>query len=189
MTSSQNNIILTIGESPRTVFSSKSMSLMLNTKRDMSLTKRLNYYVKKGFLLNPRKGIYTKRKFNPEELAGQVFVPSYLSLEYVLQKAGIIFQYDSAITSVSYLSREIEMAGQTYRYRQIKDDILYNTEGIVNSDNINIAIPERAILDMMYLSPEFYFDNLTGVSKKLIVKLLPIYKSQRLNERVEKMFK
>ncbi len=163
--------------------------MLLNEKRDNSLTKKLNYYVQKGLLLNPRKGIYAKRNYNPEELAGLVFVPSYISLEYVLQKSGVVFQYDSAITSVSYLSREIEMLGQTFRYRQIKGEILYNLEGIERLDNINIATPERAILDMMYLDSECYFDNLNGVSKKRLLQLLPIYNSARLNERIYKLFK
>ena len=189
MIGSQENIMLSLSESPRTAFNTKSIALLLNEKRDDSLTKKLNYYVQKGLLLNPRKGIYAKKRYNPEELAGLVFVPSYISLEYVLQKAGVVFQYDSAITSISYLSREIEMLGQTFRYRQIKSEILYRLEGIERYDNINIATPERAVLDMMYLNSECYFDNLNTVSKKHIMQLLPIYQSKRLNERVNKMFK
>jgi hypothetical protein len=189
MNSSQENIMIGLSGSPRTAFNTKSIALLLNEKRDISLTKKLNYYVQKGLLLNPRKGIYTKKNHNPEELAGLVFVPSYISLQYVLQKAGVIFQYDSAITSVSYLSREIEMLNQTYRYRQIKKEILYNLEGIEQHDNINIATTERAILDMMYLNSECYFDNLNAVSKKRIKQLLPIYQSQKLTERVNEMFK
>lgn len=189
MIGSRENIMLSLGESTRTAFNSKSIALLLNEKRDNSLTKKLNYYVQKGLLLNPRKGIYAKKRYNPEELAGLVFVPSYISLEYVLQKAGVIFQYDSTITSVSYLSREIEMLGQTFRYRQIKGEILYNLDGIDRNDNINIATPERAVLDMMYLNAECYFDNLNVVDKKRILQLLPIYGSQRLEERVKEMFK
>ena len=111
MIGSQENIMLGLSESPRTAFNTKSIALLLNEKRDDSLTKKLNYYVQKALLLNPRKGIYAKKNYNLEEMAGLVFVPSYISLEYVLQKTGVIFQYDSAITSVSYLSREIEMLG------------------------------------------------------------------------------
>ena len=189
MIGSQKNIIMAIGASPRTAFNTKSIALLVNEKRNMSLTKKLNYYVKKGLLLNPRKGIYTKTSPNPEELAGLVFVPSYISLEYVLQKAGVVFQYDSAITSVSYLSREIEMGGQTFRYRQIKKEVLYSLDGIERYDNINIATPERALLDMMYLNSECYFDNLDGISRRKVVQLLPIYQSSRMNERIKELFK
>lgn len=189
MIGSRKNIILAIETSPRTAFNTKSVALLINEKRDISLTKKLNYYVKKGLLLNPRKGIYTKTSPNLEELAGLVFVPSYISLEYVLQKAGVVFQYDSAITSVSYLSREIEMCGQTFRYSQLKKEILYNLDGIDRYDNINIATPERALLDMMYLNSECYFDNLDGISKRKVAQLLPIYQSSRMNERIKELFK
>ena len=189
MTGSRDNLMLTLSSSTRTAFNTKSVALLLNEKREVSLTKKLNYYVRKGLLLNPRKGIYAKKGVNFEELAGLVFVPSYISLEYVLQKGGVIFQYNSSITSVSYLSREIEMCGKTYRYSQIKKEILYNFEGIERHDNINIATPERALLDMMYLHSECYFDNLNAVNKRQVMKLLPIYQSEKLRERVVKMFK
>ena len=189
MTGSRENLMLALSASPRTAFNTKSVALLLNEKRDISLTKRLNYYVKKGFLLNPRKGIYAKKNPNPEELAGLVFIPSYLSLEYVLQKAGVIFQYDSTITSVSYLSREIEMCEMNFRYSQMKKEILYNLDGIECHENYSIATPERALLDMMYLHSECYFDNLNVLDKKKIMQLLPVYQSARLEERIMEMFK
>ncbi len=189
MISSRENIMIAISSSPRTAFNTKSIALLFNEKRDLLLTKKLNYYVQKGLLLNPRKGIYTKINPNMEELAGLVFVPSYISLQYVLQKAGVVFQYDSAITSVSYLNREIEMCGQTFRYNQVKKEIAYNLEGIERRDNINIATPERALLDMMYLNSECYFDNIDGINKRKIAQLLSIYQSPRLNERVKELFK
>ena len=189
MTGSRENLMLALSALPRTAFNTKSVALLLNEKRDVSLTKRLNYYVKRGLLLNPRKGIYAKKNPNPEELAGLVFIPSYLSLEYVLQKAGVIFQYDSTITSVSYLSREIEMCEMNFRYSQMKKEILYNLDGIECHENYSIATPERALLDMMYLHSECYFDNLNVLDKKKIRQLLPVYQSARLEERVMEMFK
>ena len=189
MTGLQENLMLTLASSTRTAFNTKSVALLLNEIRGVSLTKKLNYYVRKGLLLNPRKGIYTKRNYNVEELAGLVFVPSYISLEYVLQKEGVIFQYDSAITSISYLSREIEMCGKMFRYSQIKKEILYCFDGIERRDNINIATPERALLDMMYLHSECFFDNLNAVNKQRVMQLLPIYQSEKLRERVANLFK
>ena len=35
------------------------------------------YYAKKGVLLNPRKGIYAKPKYNEQELACTLLSPSY----------------------------------------------------------------------------------------------------------------
>ena len=61
-------------------------------------------------------------------------------------------------------------------------------EGIVTKDNINIATPERAFLDMLYLSNGYcYFDNLRPINKKKVLKLLPNYKSSVLTERVNNL--
>jgi hypothetical protein len=117
--------------------------------------------VRKGKLQNPRKGIYTKPDYNKKELACTIYRPSYISLEYVLQKAGILFQHDSRITVISYLTRCIDVENNIYLYRRIKGEILVNTIGIIRQNNhINIASAERAFLDLLYLNANFYFDNL-----------------------------
>ena len=88
---------------------------------------------------------------------------------------------------MSYLTRETEVDGQTFRYRKIKGEILTNTDGIIlNKDNINIATPERAFLDILYLNKRFYFDNLHALNKQKIAELLPLYNSQTLVKTVNK---
>ncbi len=183
------NIIFELYKSSRTVFKITDIALLLNIEKTGSLRKILNYYVQTGRLLNPRKGFYAKEGYQPEELACLLYPPTYISLEYVLQRSGVIFQYDSAITNVSYLTRETEIDNQTFRYRQIKGEILTNTAGIVlNKNNISIATPERAFLDMLYLNKNFYFDNLHILNKKVVLKLLPIYNSKTLVKSVSKLF-
>ena len=184
----KNNIVLTIYKDIRTVFRLNDIAMLAGETNFISLNKKLNYYVRTGKLQNPRKGIYTKPNYNPEELACTIYTPSYISLEYVLQKAGIVFQYDSRITAVSYLSRNTEVAGRSYLFRKIKGEILVNTTGIVRQDNhINIATAERAFLDLLYLNTDYYFDNLNPLSKQLVYKLLPIYQSTALSVRVKKL--
>ena len=185
----KEDIIFEIYKMSCTVFKINDIALLIGKEKDDTLYKKLNYYVKKGKLLNPRKGFYAKEGYKPEELACLLYPPTYISLEYVLQRAGVIFQYDSAITNVSYLTRETEIDNQTFRYRQIKGEILTNTMGIIlNKNNINIATPERAFLDMLYLNGRYYFDNLHVLNKKTVAKLLPIYSSQTLIKTVNKLF-
>ncbi len=182
------NIIIAIYQDKQTVFRLIDIALLLGETNFPSLSKKLNYYVKTGKLNNPRKGIYTKPGYNPLELPCKIYTPSYISLEYVLQKAGVVFQYDSDITSVGYLCRNIEIEGRAYRYRKIKGEILVNHAGILQQQtSVNIAIPERAFLDMLYLSPKFYFDNLNPLNNKTVLKLLPIYQSKALTSRVVKL--
>ena len=182
------DIVFAVYKDKRTVFRLNDIALLLGETNFQSINKKLNYYVRTGKLKNPRKGIYTKPDYNPEELACTIFTPTYISLEYVLQKSGIIFQYDSGITAVSYLSRSIEVRGKTFVFRKIKGEILVNTAGINRHENhVNIASPERAFLDLMYLNTEYYFDNLNPLKKQIVYKLLSIYQSKSLSERVKKV--
>jgi len=57
----------------------------------------------------------------------------------------------------------------------------------LNKNNINIATPERAFLDMLYLNKDFYFDNLHVLDKKKVAKLIPVYNSQTLLQTTLKL--
>lgn len=186
----KKDFILEIYLDKRTVFKLTDIAMLFPQEESRNLGDRMGYYVKTGRLQNPRKGIYTKPQYNPLELANILYAPSYITLEYVLQQTGIIFQYDSRYTSVSYLSREIEVDGKIFSYRRIKEEIIMDTTGIVrNADNINIATPERAFLDMLYLNKEFYFDNLNPLDRQLIDRIIPAYKSIALEKRVAELLK
>lgn len=63
-----------------------------------------------------------------------------------------------------------------------------NTNGITRRDNLNIATPERAFLDLIYLEPDTFFDHLGSLDKDKIFKLLPIYNVRMMAERVSKLF-
>lgn len=184
---SKIDLILHIYQDARTVFRLVDIAMIAGETNFQSLNKKLNYGVHKGRLLNPRKGIYAKPAYNSEELAGCIFTPSYISLEYVLQKAGVIFQYDTRFTSVSYLSRTIEVDRITYSFRKLKGELLVNTTGIIRQNSTNIATPERAFLDILYLNKDYYFDNLHPLNKELVLKLLPIYQSESLSKKVTKL--
>jgi len=184
------DIVFAVYKDKRTVFRLNDVALLVGESNFQSLNKKLNYYVHTGKLKNPRRGIYTKLEYNPEELACNIYTPSYISLEYVLQKSGIIFQYDSGITAVSYLSRSIEVTGKNFLFRKIKGEVLVNTAGINRHENhVNIASAERAFLDLMYLNTEFYCDNLNPLNRQITYKILSIYKSKSLSERVKKVLR
>ena len=176
------NLILS---SPRTVFTAQGLAMQDSSRNSVSLRRSLMYYVKKGSLGNPRKGIYTKPHYNQEEMACALLKPAYISLEYVLARAGVTFQYSSDITCVSYQNRTIETDGRSYVFRRINPEIWMNMLGIEQNDNIAIATPERAFLDMMYLSAgQCYFDNLRPLNKKRVLQIMPSYNSPILNQRI-----
>ena len=147
--SSRTNLLQSILESPRTVFTVQSLMMQTASSDSGRLTKSLYYYANEGKIRNPRRGIYTKQKYNVEEMACSLFRPSYISLEYVLQRAGVVFQWDDTVTCVSYLSRTVEVDGKQYQYRKIAPELWIGMEGIEQQDNVAIATPERAFLDTL----------------------------------------
>jgi hypothetical protein len=185
--SQKSDIIFTVYNDQRTVFTLNDIAMLVDESDFNSLNKKIHYYVGRGKLLRPRKGIYVKKDYNPEELACKLYTPSYISLAYILQEAGVVFQFDSRITSVSYLSRTVEIEESVYTYRRIKGEIMVDTSGITRERNINKATVERAFLDTLYLNGDFYFDNLIPLDRTLVYKLLPIYNSKALTARVNKI--
>ena len=187
--SSQKNVLEVILSSSRSVFNIQSLRMLMECENSQKLTQSLHYYIKEGKISNPRRGIYTKAYYNEQEMACALLKPSYISLEYVLSRAGVTFQYSSDITCISYQNRTIEVDGKQYVFRRINPMIWTNMVGIEQRDNIAIASPERAFLDMMYLSAgQCYFDNLHPLDKKIIRQILPTYSSPTLAKRVEALF-
>ncbi len=189
MSGSQSDILLDLYASPNTVFTMPYLRLCYPGVSPTALLLRINRFVKAGRLLNIRRGIYAKPNYNALELACCLYTPSYISLEYVLQKAGVIFQYDSAITMVSYLGRVLEVDTHILNYRRIKGEIMVDMRGIEQHGNITIATPERAFLDTLYLNSNYYFDNLHILNRDLVMDLLPIYHCKRLEKRAIKLLK
>ncbi|MDR0830664.1 MAG: hypothetical protein LBN95_11230 [Prevotellaceae bacterium] len=182
------DILFEIYKDSRTVFRINDIALLLNTD-DIFLRKKLNNLVKKGKLLNLRRGIYAKEAYNPEELACVLYTPTYISFEKVLLAAGVIFQYSDTITNASYLSREIIVDSQVIKYRKLKGEILVNPKGVIlNQNNLNIATPERAFLDMLYLNKNYYFDYTNSLNKRKLYELVEIYNSPALFNQLKNYF-
>ncbi|MDR3226898.1 MAG: hypothetical protein LBT56_04420 [Prevotellaceae bacterium] len=177
-----------INNSPDSVFRLTDISMLIGETNFNSINQKLNYYVRNKKILNPRRGIYSKLAYSHEELANKIYTPSYVSLETVLSQNGIIQQADYAITSISYLSRQIKIADKIFSYHKFKGEMLVNPLGIKRINNVNIAIPERAFLDLLYLGKQYDF-NIDTLNKKLIIKLLTIYHSKKLSELVKKLLK
>ncbi|MFZ5376373.1 MAG: type IV toxin-antitoxin system AbiEi family antitoxin domain-containing protein [Patescibacteria group bacterium] len=172
--------------SDKTIFTLKDIALLWQETSTNTTRVRLNYYVKKGDLFRLRRGVYVKDKnYNKLELATKVFTPSYVSFETVLAQEGLIFQYRSDITVASYLNRNIEIDGQRYSYQKVKDSILINPRGIIQTNNISVATKERAILDTLYSNTDYHFDNTNGVEWEKVFELLPMYQNHRLEKTVK----
>ena len=181
--------ITDILRSPYTVFTFKDIALIWGDTDINSAIAGVNYYVKKGQLYRIRRGVYAKdRHYDRFELATKIFTPSYISIETVLAREGVIFQHYGQIFAVSYLTREIACGGQTYVFRKIKDSVLANPDGIEKKGNYSIATKERAFLDMLYLSKEYHFDNLTLIDWDKCFEILAMYENKAMAQRLNSYY-
>ncbi|MEI8062146.1 MAG: type IV toxin-antitoxin system AbiEi family antitoxin domain-containing protein [bacterium] len=176
--------------SPKTIFSSKDVSLLWGEESDEVIKKRLNKYVKAGKLIRVRRGFYAKDKnYDRFELATRINTPSYISFETVLTREGVNFQYYGNIFVASYINREIDIEGQKITFVRMKDYVLSNTTGIEHKDGIATATSERAFLDRVYVSKDYHFDNLSNLNWDKVFEILPIYHNKRLEKKIKEYFK
>lgn len=173
--------ILKLYKSKNTVFTSREIALLWREDNPDRLKNKIKYYLDKGDLIKLRRGVYAKTDFNIREAGVRVYKPAYISFETVLATEGIIFQYYKTIFVASYLSREIILEnGQNIKYRKLKNSVLLNQSGIIQVDGVATASPERALLDMLYINPNYYFDNLSGIDWEKCSELVQIYKNKSL---------
>ncbi len=183
------NLILEIYKKPQTIFSLKEISLMFPEFAYKNLKSKLSYFVSTGKLKRVRKGIYAKENFNSLELANKIYTPSYISLETVLEKEGIVFQKYETIFVSSYLTRRIKVEDQEICYRKIKDEVLLNSLGVKEENSYFIASKERAFIDAVFIYKDYHFDNLRPLDWEKIKEIEKIYSSKTLVKRVIQYYK
>ena len=186
----KGNYLTTILRSTKTILNVQDIAMLWQDPNTDAARVRLSYYIKKGDLYRIRRGLYAKnRQYDHNELATRIFTPAYVSFETVLANEGLIFQYQSKIQIASYLTREIEIDGQAYSYKKIKNTILINSIGVENLNETSIASKERAFLDTLYINTNYHFDNLRSLDWDKVFSILPIYENKRMTKIINKLFK
>lgn len=184
----ENDLILKLYSLPQTVFTLQELSLLFPAIRYPNLKNRIHYYVRAGKLKAVRRGVFVKSDYDLYELANKLYNPSYISLETVLQKEGVIFQFYEAVSVISYLSRTIQVDGHSVIYHQVKDSVLIETSGLENKNTYFIASKERAFLDTIFLYKNYHFDNLLPLNWDEVERLKDLYRSPVLEKRVKNYY-
>jgi hypothetical protein len=155
-----------------TVFTVADIKKALGIKNQKSLYNAIYYAVNQKELYTISKGIYSfDSNYSKKEFGNKYRTPSYISLYTVLQELGIVFQPYTSIFVITNRSESVDIDGQKYIYRKIKDEILLNPLGIEQKNGVSTARVERAICDKIYLDGIEYFDNLRNVDLDLIDRL------------------
>jgi len=157
------------------LFHTKDLGLIWEITNNNTLYTTIKRYVQKGILIPIHKGFYSTIPLNevePFKLAmSYIHEFAYVSCETVLIREGIIFQKTHYLTLVSHVSKKFTLAGNSFLVRKMKSEYLYNDYGIVDVDGTKTASLERAVADMLYFNPNFYFDNKKTVDWKEVKKI------------------
>lgn len=145
-----------------------------------SLKVSLQRLVKKGIIKRICKGYYANPFNLPtiEEIATQIYYPSYISLESGLFYWGISSQIPHILTMVTIkLPFKINTNFGNIEYRQIKKEYFFS---FIKKDNFYIAEPEKALADYIYLNKkffdisEFHMENIRKNKLKKYIKIMKL---------------
>lgn len=129
---------------------------------DNALSQNIKRWVNAGAIVRLKNGLYVTKTFvdrstreaaYAELLAGTLLAPSYLSLEYVLQKHNLLTEGTFTITSVSTKSsrRFVNSIG-TFTYKTVSPKLYFGFEQRRFGKNTYYeAKPSKALFDLLYL--------------------------------------
>ncbi|MFQ5662059.1 MAG: hypothetical protein ACE5F2_02295 [Candidatus Paceibacteria bacterium] len=145
------------------VFHTNDLANLWDISNKNTLYTALKRYTKAGLIFRIYRGLYSIKpvdKIDTHLLGVKVLHKfAYISTETILVNAGIILQDIKYITIVSSESKKFSVGSIDYRSRQLNDKFLFQKEGIDIKNGVNIATIERAVADLLYFQPNFYFDN------------------------------
>ena len=143
-------------------FGRGAISQYIDDIKPESLSADINRWIKEGVLIQLKKGLYTtsnyfgrvnNRSLYLEFIANKLRTPSYLSLEYVLQKHSILSEAVYSITSITTkTSRSYNNLLGLFLYRNIKESLFTGFDIIeYNGFEIAQATKAKALFDWLYL--------------------------------------
>ena len=120
-------------------------------------------WTKKGLLIRLRQGYYTFPEYKSKPdftmfFANRIYRPSYISLHTALAFYGMIPEAIVQITSVTSLkTASFQNEFGEYEYKSVRKELMfgYDIKPFANGQSLQLAQPEKALLDLLYLYP-FY---------------------------------
>lgn len=169
----------------------------------------LTRWLKKGYLAQLRQGYYAfpEYKGKPDYsmyFANRIYKPSYISLHSALSFYGIIPESVVQILSVTSLKTTSFTNGfGEYSYKTVKEKLIfgYDLKPMEDNRTIQLATPEKALLDVLYLYPfynnkqemeelrldEDYLHN--DFNKEIFLEYATKYQSKALDQRIKLLLK
>lgn len=170
----------------------------------------LSRWAKTGRLIRLRQGYFTFPEYKgmPDYalfFGNRIYRPSYISLHTALAFYGMIPESVVNITSVTPLkTNSFTNSIGEYVYRSVKPDLMFGYVLKPLSGGgmaLQIASPEKALLDLLYLSPEYKSDRdmedlrldedflMNELNMEVMQEYTPRFKSKALDHRINLLLK
>ena len=117
----------------------------------------LSRWEKRGEIRRLKRGLYmiNNKPVDEQVIANYLYQPSYVSMETVLNHAGIIPDVSGVITSVvTGKPRKFENGLGNFVYSKVSRELFFGYElvnDVKSGQLMKIARPEKALLDYMYV--------------------------------------
>jgi predicted transcriptional regulator of viral defense system len=158
-----------------------------------SLYVTLRRLVDKRILERIGPGVYRlfTSKASAEKIAALLYMPNYLSFEFLLSRYSVLNLVPYTITfATTRKTKRITLLGRDIEYRQIKKGLFWGYE---MKAGIYVAKPEKAFLDLVYLASkgiasldldELDTKKLLSRKVKEFSKKFPIYTQEYLKNLI-----
>jgi len=182
------------------IFSSSQISAF--GEKEAVLRNQLSYWKKKGLVLEIKKGLYVlnedDRKITPSRyfLANQIYAPSYVSTEFAMGYYDLIPERVVDVTSVTTRkTNRFQNPFGLFIYQHIGISCFGGYRETKDENNLSymIAMPEKAIVDFLYLNlgrftfnrPEIFelsyrFQNLDLIDSEYLLNLATLFHCKKL---------
>ena len=136
--------------------------LLTGRQKPESIRRQLDRWVASGKLVMLRRGVYriaypyVRRPPHPFVVANFMRKSSYVSLQSALAYYGMIPEYTPVTTSVTTARPEaIDTPDGRFAFRHVKGNLFfgYGEREVSPGFKAVIATPEKALLDLLYLTP------------------------------------
>lgn len=164
---------------------------------------QLSRWVNSGRIIKIKKGLYTVaepyRKIRPElfGIANSLKLPSYVSLQSALSRHGLIPEFVPVTTSITTARPQvIKTPLGRFEYRHVRKNLFWGYQMLELSENQQalIANPEKALLDLLYLTvggdrvefvKELRLQNFDRLSKNVLRQYAEKYESPKIERAVD----
>lgn len=162
------------------LFFTKKNLILKNRRTVGALDKNIYRKMKNKKILQLKRGLYVDAKAYLEEtektklielISAKLCSPSYISLEYALNKYHLLF-YAGIITAITTkTNRHFKNFAGNFKYFNLKKSLFCGFEEFMfNGQKYKMATKAKALFDYLYLKSDLHYRNLKKLKRQLFEK-------------------